>query len=331
MAQGSQSQLFNFNQTQGSNQYGSYPTLSSGTSNLTGSNGVQSTPGVVPQQSSSDYSYASGTGVDPNLISGNTPITFNRGNTSITSTQDPALTSALGNYLQSQVGQGVAPFDLSALLPSSGQATTPGTLTAPEDQMLQQLQQAYQTGNFSSIPGMNTLSQISQTGDPIDQTPAWQAMVNSMQNNIQQNQAQLKEQMNVGGNLVGSPYGTAMSNYQAQTASTENAQLVSAQTSAMQQAVQNQLTAGTTMEQVGNQLSTYLQSLDQTSITNLYNEFLRTQPSANPLISAETAVGTTYPPTGGKVPSVAGSVLSGFATGGVLGAATGGFTAAAAQ
>jgi hypothetical protein len=85
------------------------------------------------------------------------------------------------------------------------------------------------------------------------------------------------------------------------------------------------------MEQIGNQLSTYLQSLDQTSVTNLYNEFLRTQPQANPLLSAETAVATTYPPTGGKVPSTVGAILGGFASGGLLGAATGGFDASAAQ
>lgn len=327
------SQLFNFannsnTSSPSSNQYfSSMPSLPN-----SGSSG-QTTPGIVPQQGSSsgDYNYLSGTGADPNLSSGNTPITYNRGNTSITSTQDPALTNALGDYLQSQVGQGLTPFDLSALLPSSGQATTPGTLTAPEDQMLSQLQQAYQTGNFSSIPGMNTLAQISATGDPIDQTPAWQAMVQSMGTNIAQNQANLKEQMNVGGNLVGSPNAVAQSNYLAQTTTSENAQLVSAQTAALQQAVQNQLTAGTSMEQIGNQLSTYLQSLDQTSVTNLYNEFLRTQSQANPLLSAETAVATTYPPTGGKVPSTVGAILGGFASGGLLGAATGGFDASAAQ
>jgi hypothetical protein len=331
MAQGSDSQLFNFTQNQGSNQYGSYPSISLPTSNLTGTNGVQSTPGVSAQQGSGDYNYATGTGADPNLISGNTPITYTRGNTSITSTQDPALTTALGNYLQSQVGQGVTPFNESAVLPSSGQATTAGTLTAPTNQMIQQLQQAFQTGNFSSIPGLSTVAQVSQSGDAIDQTPAWQAMVNSMQNNIQQNQAQLKESMNVGGNLVGSPYGTALSNYQAQTASTENSQLVSAQTAALQQSAQNQLTAGTSLAGIQGNLAQYLQGLDQQSITNLYNEFIRTSPQNNPLISAETAVGTTYPSTGGKVPSTVGAIISGFESGGLAGAAAGGLNASSAQ
>src|SRR5260370_4972589 len=46
-------------------------------------------------------------------------------------TFDPQFTQQFYQWLQSMLGKGATPFDLSAILPSTGQATAPGTLTAP--------------------------------------------------------------------------------------------------------------------------------------------------------------------------------------------------------
>ena len=195
---------------------------------------------------------------------------------------DPQLTNTLFNWLQEQIGTGLQAFDWSSILPSTGQATEAGQLTAQNNPLLQQLMQSFQSGNMASM---------ANTGNPIDQTPAWNAMVQSMQQNIQRNQANLKEQFNVGGNLAGSPYGDAMQNYLQGVTSTQNAQLLGAQTSALESAANRQLQA-TSME---GQLGQTLQNLDQASIDRMYQEFQRTQPQNNPMLQYIMQAATTFP------------------------------------
>jgi hypothetical protein len=165
------------------------------------------------------------------------------------STYNPVMTNALFSYLNSQVGQGLPQY--------------PGQLTAGPNINLQNLS-SYLAGGPTSIPGMDQLSQIAQTGgglnlanapayqnllqmaqtgNPINVTPEWQAMVNAMQQNTQQQAANLQESMSAGGNLVGTPYGTTMQDFYSNIGAQQQSLLGQLSTQAQQQAVQNQLAA----------------------------------------------------------------------------------------
>ncbi len=185
-------------------------------------------------------------------------------------TLDPTLTNTFDQWLMSQMGTGLAPFDLSAILPSTGQATTPGTLTAPENPILQQLQQFYQTGQGGPLPGV---------------LPMWNAELQQMQIPIQQQLANIKEQFGARGALGSSEMAQALAQFGSQTAADENALL----TQATQQALPG-------MEQFGMNL----QQLDQQSINNLLQEFQRTQPQNNPLLGYEAGMASLFPPIYGK-------------------------------
>ena len=314
-------QMFNFSNSGyngpgtilGSNQYGTTgPNLTMPNPVSSGNGAIfntQQTPGVVPQQGSQNPYMANYTSDPNNRNSGNQPgfpyAPQVNSNYSVGSPQDPSLTYNLFNYLQSQIGKGVSPFNLSALLGSSGASTTPGSLTAPDNALLQQIFQGMQ----GSGPDAG-LGSMMKTGNPIDQTPAWQAMVNSMNQNIARNQANLKEQFAVGGNLVGSPYGDAMQNYMQGVSSTENAQLLGAQTQAQENAQNRMLQA----DQFGSQFGQYMQGLDQSSIDRLYQEFIRTSPQNNPMLQYEFGAATTYPPymPKGQGGGGIGGILSGL-------------------
>ena len=81
--------------------------------------------------------------------------------------------------------------------------------------LLQQLMTMLSGGN-SSIPGGNTLNTIASQG--ISALPEWQQMVAAMQDPIAQQSANLKEQFASMGDLAGSPFASAMSNFGQQTA-----------------------------------------------------------------------------------------------------------------
>jgi hypothetical protein len=135
-----------------------------------------------------------------------TPSSSNLGHGIIaTGLQYPGLSSEWASYLQSQIGQSV------------GEQANP---------LMQQLMQFYQTGQGGG-PGMQSLATIANQG--VSALPEWQSMVAAMQPNIQQNQAQLQEQFAGMGDLAGSPFGTAMSNYMSQTALGENSLLAQLQ------------------------------------------------------------------------------------------------------
>jgi hypothetical protein len=294
-----QQQLFNFG-TSGS---------SSSSGNLFNTN--SSNAGVVPS-SGSTYTAPEGYG-DESTSSWYSPWSWGSTSNPMDSTLDPTLTKNFDSWLESQVGKGATPFNLSAILPSSGGTTTPGTLTAPLTDLLSQLQSFLKTGRASDGQSwLSTLESESKTGDPIDQTAAWKAMVESMQQNISQNQANLKEQLNVGGNLVGTPYGNTMANFQEQTAKDQNAALLQAQTSALESAEGRKMTASSTLSNLQDTLGQYLQGLDQSSIEALYKEFIRTRPEYSPLLS--------YISTAANTPST-GSASSGVDIGGILSAA----------
>jgi hypothetical protein len=201
-------------------------------------------------------------------------------------TIDPSFTSQLDAWLRSQMGQGATPFNLSAILPSTGEATAPGTLTAPDNPILKSLEEFYTKGTGGPLPGV---------------LPMWQSAMKSMEIPIQQQLANIKEQFGARGALGSTEMAQAMETFGAQTA-------------ADQESLLGQLTlqALPGMETTGmNQ-----QSLDQKSIDNLVQEFIRTRPEYSPLLGEEFGFGTTFPPTYSNQKGVFGTAfLSGLGGG----------------
>jgi hypothetical protein len=279
----------------GQNQYGSYPSMGSSYP-IAATSPSQAQPGVVsPAAPSTPSAY-------PNI---NTSVASKQGGYALQGgqdtvpTQDPNLTSEWDTWLQSQIGTGVAPFDLSAILPSSGQATTPGTLTAPENALMQQLNAFYE-GQGTGVSGTMT-SGGTATGGPLSYVlPMWQSEVSAMNQPIQQQLADIKEQFGSQGALGSSEMATAMANYGAQTAASEESLL-------------GQLTMQALPLEASEAAAT--QTLDQSAITNLYNEFIRTQPQYNPLISDIQSTANTYPSTYGKAPTFGSSFLTSLGSG----------------
>ena len=290
-------------------------------------------PGVVPQQSTPISPTQAGPGglSGPKVAPPYNPVTnpagpvggvanAGSGNASVTPLY-PDFTQQFYNYLSSQMGQGATPFNLSAIMPSSGQATTPGALSAPEDQLNQMLQQFYQTGSGGPT-GSGTLQSMAQTGNPTDVGPAWNAMLSAENQNTQNNAANLREQFASGGNLQSSPFGNAMSQFYQQNTLNQNAQLTAAEQQAQEAASGRQLTAASDLTSGATGMAANLQSMDQSAIQNMLAEFIRTSPDYSPLLSQIGGAATTFPPTisgsvgvggmGGAVGS-AGTALSGIA------------------
>lgn len=257
----------------GSNQYGSYPSLS---------------PGIVPTQpslpGSSQTSIAQNNGAPLNYIVG-APGSANEipGTNSkhLEPTYDPAFTQQFYNMLTQQLGQGLPGFNLSTALPGGGN-TEPGQLNAPLNSTLQDIQK-FLAGGQTNIPGANQLTQMSQTGNPIDQTPAWQAMIAAEQQNTDMNAANLREQFAFGGNLKSSPFGSAMQQFYNQNALNQNAQLTQATATAQENAMNRQLQAGQDIQGEAQQFGTGLQNNNQQAIQNMLNEFHYMLPQNNPM------------------------------------------------
>lgn len=208
---------------------------------------------------------------------------------------DPALTSSLFQWLQSQIGKGVPGFDLSTILPSSGQATTPGQLNAPLNDVMKNIMALFD-------PQSGSLGKLASNG--IDATPIWQKTVDAMQRQIAQGGANLKEQFNVEGGLASSPFGQAAVDYQTQS----NKDLDSLLANMQFQGIQDQLQAAGMQTGVGQ----FLQGLDQQSIQNMLQEFIRTSPQYNPLLGMEFGAATTFPPV--LQPQKGGGALGGLAS-----------------
>lgn len=272
-------------------------------------------PGTGPLQypwGSSDPTHAGGSGIPGSAK--------NLGHGIIaTGLQYPGLSQDFVNYLMQNIGAGVTPFNLQTMLPGGGQ-TQPGQLTAGLNPLAQQLLQFFQGGGGSGVPGLGALGQIAggqfaglpgggtlQTiaNSGISALPEWTGMVNAQQQNIQQNLANLKEQFAGTGNLAGSPFGTATSNYLSQTTADQNALLGQLQ---QQNILQGQIPAaqgllGMTQAGAGTlfggeqQFASGLQSLNQEAIQNQLQEFIRTSSQNNPLLQDIMGLSTLYPPT----------------------------------
>lgn len=276
----------------------SYPMPSASPTAFTSSPTSSYPPGIVPPATSSTPSSYYNPGTTVASKQGGYGL---QGGAATGPSQDPSLTDEFNQWLQSQIGTGVTPFDLSAILPSTGQATAPGTLTAPENPLMQALQ-AFYLGQGGGVSGTMTPGGT-PTGSPLSYVlPMWQSEVSAMNQPIQQQYADIKEQFGAQGALGSSEMAQAMANYGAQTAASEESLL-------------GQLTLQALPQEQS--MAQAVQSLDQESITNLYNEFIRTQPQYNPLIGNIETASTTYPPIYSKQGGV-GSALIGSA-GGILG------------
>jgi hypothetical protein len=215
---------------------------------------------------------------------------------------DPTLTQQFYNMLSGQVGQGLPGFNLQSMLPSSGQATAPGQLNAPLNNVYQQLQQ-FLTGGQSSMPGASQATQMAQTGNPIDQTPAWQAMIASEQQNTDQNANNLREQFAFGGDLKSSPFGSAMQQYYNQNALNQNAQLTQATATAQEAAQQRELSAQQGTQALAGQTGSNLQTIDQNAINTMLQEFNYTLPQNNPMLQMMSQNANQTPGVAGQTQS----------------------------
>lgn len=290
MPGGGQNQYMNF-PSMGTDSFGGFPRPEGGPVYPLpmGTNTAANQPGIVPQATPIQ------TGQTPGL---SLPTTASKsggfglqGGAATGPSIDPALTNMLGMLYQGQLGKGVAPFDLSALLPSTGQATTPGQLTAPLTPMLGGLEQFF----------------AGQGGGPTPYIlPMWQSELAAMNQPIQQQLANIKEQFGSQGALGSSEMAQAMANYGQQTALQE-------------QSLLGQLTMQALPQQMA--FGQGLQGLDQQAIQAMQQEFMRTQPQNNPLLQYAQQLGTTFPPIYTKQGGM-GSALLGQA-GSLLGMGTG--------
>jgi hypothetical protein len=195
-------------------------------------------------------------------------------------TIDPGLTNQILGYLSQQVGQGLPAFNQSLYMPSSGQATQPGQLTAPLNPILQQLE-SFMTGKS----GPESLSGV---------LPMWQSEMEAMQGPIDINLANLREQFGARGALGSSEMGGAVMDYMAQTSADEMALL----TSATQSSLPTMLSAGEGMQQI-----------DQSTIDRARQQFTQDLPQYNPMWSEEMSMGQMYPGTYNKPPSFGQGLL----------------------
>jgi len=217
------------------------------------------------------------------------------------------------NWLTNQIGQGVTPYNLSTPLPTGGKSQ-PGQLTAGENPMLTQLQSFLSGKGGSTLPGASTLSNIANQG--ISALPEWQSMVAQMQQGMQTGEANLREQFAGMGDLAGSPFGTAMQQYQNQYGLDINSLLGQLQQTNI---LQGQIPVAQGLTGMESQMAPYLQSLNQQAIQNQYGEFVRTSPDYNPLVGNIQGMAGIYPPTvtSGQGVGTLGGLLGG--AGGLMG------------
>lgn len=199
------------------------------------------------------------------------------GQFSVEQSMDPSLTQGLFNYLQGQIGRGVTPFNLRTALPFGG-VTQPGQINAPGNQALETI----------ATQGISAL-------------PEWQQMIAAQQQNIAQGRAGLEEQMGFMGNLAGSPGATGLANYDEQTVANQNALLGQLQ---QQNILQGQIP-----------VAEYTQGMNQQAIQNVMNEFMRTQPQYNPLLSLMFGGATSFNPVLNRAGQTGGGILGGLAQG----------------
>jgi hypothetical protein len=112
-------------------------------------------------------------------------------------------------------------------------------------------------------------------GNPIDQTPAWQAMVAAQQRNIDEGRAALQAQFDVSGNRFSTAFGTAATDYENQARLNQNALLGQMTAQAGENAQQRMLSAAGQLGQFGYGAGSQLSSQDFQSQMQQYNAALQ--------------------------------------------------------
>lgn len=223
----------------------------------------------------------------------------------------PEFTGSFYDFLFSQLGQGATPFGAATDLPTGGTTGT-GEMSAGLNPLSQNFMD-FLLGGDTSLAGLGTLGQMSETGMPISTMDQWQAMLQAQQRNIEQNQANLREEFAFSGNLEASPFGTAMTDFMSQTSLDQNALLAMMETQAMEQARGRQMGASQFLGGMTQAGIPYFQDIDQQAINRMYDEFIRTQPEYNPLMQQMFGAATTFPPImrKGSGMGAVGGILSG--------------------
>lgn len=121
------------------------------------------------------------------------------------------------------------------------------------------LQQFTQNGLPSQLSNPY-LQRFAQSAMPVDALPAWQTYVDSMQRNNQQGAAQLMEMFNSRGGYQSTSFGNAAVDYQTQIQKDQNALLAQMGYSSLTDALNRQMTAGSTLDQLSAQ---FLESAKQ--------------------------------------------------------------------
>jgi len=282
----------------GSNQYMNYPIMTADSMSSGSAPGTVPTPPSLPTTSGPSNTtnvYGTGNTGAEYAYGGDVPYTNSQ---HIVPTEDPTLTQQFYNMLAGQAGQGLPTFNLSTLLPSSGQATQAGQLNAPLNNVYQQLQN-FLTGGSSTLPGASAATSMAQTGNPIDQTAAWQSMIAAQQANTAQNANNLREQFAFAGDLKSSPFANTMQNFYNQNALNQNAQLTQATATAQENAANRELSAQQDLQGLAAGTGQELQTIDQNAINQLLQEFNYTLPQNNPLLPYESQAATFIPTVAG--------------------------------
>jgi hypothetical protein len=301
--------------------YGGYST-ETGYGSPYGSN----TPGAVPIPGSPNPTSAAPTGTNAQSAQGapsyaGNPVENAHGlghGQYAVPPQDQGLQNTVFNWLQSQAGQGITPYGLSAALPSGG-TSGPGQVASPLDPVSQQLESLYSSGT-SSNPALQALSQMAQTGDPVNATPEWQSMLAALQQQQQIGQANVSESLAFTGNLPGSAGALGESQYENQATLNNQSLIAQLTDQSLENAATRKQTAQGTIAGGAQTTGQNLYSYDQNAIQQLMNEYFQTTPQENPLNQEEFSGATTYPPTfGGQSSSgLIGAILGG--AGSILGA-----------
>ncbi len=271
----------------------------------------------------------------PNKSSAISPTTYNVKDTGqwvAGSPLVPGLTQNLADYLQSIVGRGATPFEGATTLPSTGDPTAPGQLSAGITPELWKLMQYY-TGaatdpsQWVQPVGGDILGEMAKTGMPVSTSAEWAKMQSAMERQYRQGAANVAEGFAVGGGMAGSPYGQASTDYELQAAKDKASLLGSMETKSLESARGRQVQAldilksyyGLNQQQQqfmltqAGKLAELFQGYDQAAIDRTLAEFIRTQPEYGPLLNMIYGLATTFPPYLGKTTGLGavGGILAG--------------------
>lgn len=302
---GSGSDLMRAPQTDGSNQYGSYPMFNfttPGNASQTVSTGAGSgqpapadNPYQVPPASSGPLPPpAHVNDLDNPGHVGNFPVGsalgIGGGNRTIP-TFDPNMTAQFYSFLQQQIGGAATPFNLGTPLPTGG-STQAGQISAGLNPIDQSLMDFYSSGGTQGgTPGMQTLAGFA---NGINTLPEFQAMIaaqNGPLGPIAQQEAQMRGQFAKSGALAGSEYGNAEAGFRSQTAADQNALMAQL----MMQGLGIQEGAATTLGQAGTAFGQSMQGLNQDAINRQMAEFIRTRPEYSPYLNMLFGGATSSP------------------------------------